>query len=100
MLYRVPLPNRYRQVAETKVCMDSTDISKLRGRIAESGIQKQELARALDIHPTLLSAILHGRRPPPEGFEARVYATLDKLEAAEAAAEEARQRVLQGAAAE
>lgn len=74
--------------------MDSTGIRKLRGRIAESGVYKVELARVLGIHPTQLSAILHGRRSAPAGFEARVTAALDRLEAAEAAAEEARQRVL------
>ena len=37
---------------------------------------------------------LRGRRPMPEGFEARVHATLDRLEAAERAAAETRKRVL------
>ena len=46
------------------------------------------------MHETLLNAILRGRREAPEGFEARVHAALDRLEAAERAAEEARERVL------
>jgi len=74
--------------------MVATGLPKLRGRLAESGIQNQVLASALGMDPSLLSAILRGRRAAPEGFEARVTAALDRLEAAEAAAEEARQRVL------
>ena len=48
----------------------------------------------LGISETVVTAILNERRPIPEGFEERVHATLDRLEAAEAAAEEARQKVL------
>ncbi len=72
------------------------DIAKLRGRLAELGITQQDLADALGINATLLNHILKRRRKPPEGFEACVNATLDRLEAAEKAAEEARERVLAG----
>ena len=67
---------------------------KIMGRIAEIGIRQADLAVALDIHPTLLNAILRGRRSAPLDFEARVNAVLDRLEAAEQAANEARARVL------
>ena len=69
---------------------------KLIGRIAEIGVVQADVAVHLGIHPTLLNAMLRGRRPMPEGFEERVNATLDRLEAAEKAAQEARARVLAG----
>ena len=50
------------------------------------------------IDRSLLSRYLRGLRKPPEGFEARLNATLDRLEAAERAANEARERVLAGGA--
>ena len=62
------------------------------------GIRYVDLAEYLGIHPTLLSAYMNGRREPPEGFEARLNTTLDRLEAAERAATEARERVLAGGA--
>ena len=68
--------------------------SKLIGRIAEIGVVQADVAVYLGIHPTLLNAILRGRREAPDGFEARVHAALDRLETAERAAEEARERVL------
>ena len=67
---------------------------KLIGRIAEIGVVQADVAVHLGIHPTLLNAMLRGRRSMPEGFEERVHAALDRLEAAEKAAEEARERVL------
>ena len=67
---------------------------KLIGRIAEIGVVQADVAVHLGIHPTLLNAMLRGRRPMPEGFEARIHATLDRLEAAEKAGTEARERVL------
>ena len=50
----------------------------------------------MGIEPTLFSRILRGIRPMPEGFEERVHAALDRLEAAEKAAQEAREKVLAG----
>lgn len=70
--------------------------SKIRGRIAEIGLVQADFAAYLHIHPTLLNAILKGRRPAPAGFEARANALLDRLEAAEKAAQAARERVLAG----
>ena len=67
---------------------------KLLGRMAEIGVLQVDLAMHLDMHPTLLNAILRGRRSAPSGFEARAHAALDLLERAEQAAQEARERVL------
>ena len=68
--------------------------SKLIGRMAELGLRQAAIAVRLGLHPTLFNAILRGRRQAPEGFEARVDAELDRQAAAEAAAQEARKRVL------
>ena len=69
-------------------------LSKIRGRIAELGVRKADVAHSLGIDPTLLSAILHRRRPPPPGFFEKVNAALDRLERAEKAGQEAREKVL------
>ena len=74
-------------------------ISRLRARIASLGIRHVDVAAHLGIHPTLLSAILNGRREPPEGFEERVMEALDLLERAEKAAQRERERVLREGAA-
>ena len=67
---------------------------KLIGRIVELGLRQADLAVRLDIHPTLFNAILRGRREAPEDFEERVVAELDLQEAAEKAAQEARERFM------
>ena len=80
---------------------------KLIGRIAEIGVVQADVAVYLGIHPTLLNAMLRGRRSMPEGFEERVHTALDRIEEeqrvareavqklrAEKAAAEARERVL------
>ena len=72
------------------------NLSRIRGRIAEVGIRQADLAAHLEIHETLLNAILRGRRPMPEGFEARVHETLDLLEQANQVAEAARRGVMEG----
>ena len=69
-----------------------------RGRIALLGIPQERVALEMGIDRSLFSRYLRGLRKPPEGFEARVNATLDRLEAAEKAATEARERVLAGGA--
>ena len=75
--------------------MDTYQIyPKIIGRIAEIGVVQADVAVRLGIHPTLLNAILRGRRPMPKGLEARIHRTLDILERAERAADEARARVL------
>lgn len=79
--------------------MDAIHIPEIRARIAAIGVRRGDVARALGIHPTALSAILNGRRTPPADFMERVTAALDLLAAAEKAATEARERVLAGGAA-
>ena len=71
-------------------------MSDIRARIAALGIRQGVVAEQLGMHETLLSTILNERRQPPEDFEATVNATLDRLEKAEKAAAEARERVLAG----
>ena len=70
--------------------------SGIKARIFQLGVSQERVALAADYDPSLFSRILNGIRPAPEGFEARVNATLDRLEAAEKAADEARERVLAG----
>ena len=58
-----------------------------------------DVAAQLGMHPTALSQILNGLRPPPPDFFEKVNAALDKLEAAEKAGREAREKVLNEGAA-
>ena len=74
-----------------------TRIAPLRGRIAELGVRKSDVAKQLGLDPTAFSAILNGRRTAPADFERRVTAALDRLEKAELAADTARQKVLREA---
>ena len=69
---------------------------KIMGLIVEIGVRQADLAVRLGINPSLLNAFLRGRRSMPDGLEARIHSTLDLLESAERAADEARQRVLAG----
>ena len=68
--------------------------AKIRGRMAETGLRVRDVAMQLGISETAVTAILNERSPLPEGFGERVHGALDRLEAAEAAAAEARQKVL------
>ena len=67
---------------------------RIKGRIAEAGIRRRDVARAIGYSESMFSLILQGDRTMPSDFESRVYAALDLLEAAEKAGQEARQRVL------
>ena len=71
-------------------------MAKIKGRIAEIGVRHADVAFHLGIHPSLLSAILHGRRKAPDEFCSNAMNVLDRFEQAELAAEEARARVLEG----
>ena len=73
-----------------------TVFADIKTRIFQLGISQERVALAAGYDPTLFSRILNGIRPTPSDFEARVNATLDRLEAAEKAANEARERVLAG----
>lgn len=66
----------------------------VRARIAEIGVRHSVVARALAVHPTLLSAFLNGRRAAPADFERRALEALDLIERAEQAADAARARVM------
>lgn len=79
---------------------NSISIGNLRNSISHSTISQERLARALGIEPTQFSRILRGLRPMPEDLPARIHAALDRLERAEQAAQEARERVLAEAEAE
>ena len=69
-------------------------IGTIRGRMAAIRVTQQELAIAMGYERSAITRYLTGVRPMPEGFEARMHATLDLLERAEYAAAEARARVL------
>ena len=71
---------------------------QIRTRLALLGIPQERIALEMGIDRSLFSRYLRGLRKPPEGFEARLNATLDRLEVAERAANEARERVLAGGA--
>ena len=70
------------------------EIGAIRARIAGLGLQQQAVAREAGYEVTAFSRILRGNRGTPDGFVDGVNATLDKLEAAERAADEARARVM------
>ena len=69
---------------------------EIRARSAQLGFSQERVALEIGIDPTLFSRILNGLRRQPEGFEVRVMEALDRLERAEKAAQEARERVLSG----
>ena len=72
----------------------SANVKRLRVRLFELGVTQQDLADLLGINPTLLNHILKGRRPPPPGFFEKANAALDRLERAEKAGQEAKEKVL------
>ncbi len=74
--------------------MTVNPIAELRGQIARKRIRQRDLATTLGMNETLLSHILNGHRPMPAGMEARIHTALDRLEAAEKAAQAERKRVL------
>ncbi len=73
----------------------SSDIPSIRARIAYLDLTREQVAMAMGMERSALSRYLNGTRPLPNGMEARIHATLDKLERAEQAAQEARERVLE-----
>ena len=62
----------------------------------ERGIRQEQVADAVGIEPSLFSRYLNRRRRPPEDFGPTVKAALDRIEAAERAADETRAKVLAG----
>ena len=67
---------------------------RIRGRIAEAGIRRRDVAKQLGYSESMFSLLLNGDRPMPADFESRVHAALDLLERAERAAAKERERVL------
>ena len=67
---------------------------KIKGRIAEAGVRRRDVAHAIGYSESMFSLILQGDRTMPLDFDSRVRAAIDRLEAAEQAATEARERVL------
>ena len=70
------------------------DAAHIRGGLGRLQISQERLAREARIHPSLLSRYLRGHRTPSAEHEKRIEAALDRIERAERAADEARQRVL------
>ena len=79
--------------------ISSSDAAAIRARIAVIGTTHHALASRLGMSPARLSLTLRGRRPQSSGFVASATAALDRLAEAEAAAGEARDRVLSRGAA-
>ena len=74
--------------------MVSTAIRAIRGRLAGLGLSQHDLAAVLEICQSTLNHILTGRRPAPEGFEARANGALDFLERVELEVAEARSKAV------
>ena len=68
--------------------------NKIKGRIAEAGVRRRDVAHAIGYSESMFSLILQGDRTMPLDFDSRVRAAIDRLETAEKAAQEARKRVL------
>ena len=62
-------------------------IRKLRGRIAELGVRKSDIARAIGIDSAVLSGYLWGHRKVPEDFPQQLSDVLDRMERGEQAKE-------------
>ena len=69
-------------------------MNEIKARMARLGLSQERFARILGIHPSLLTRYFRGDRPPPPGFFEKANAALDRLEAAEKAGQEAREKVL------
>ena len=67
---------------------------RIKGRIAEAGVRRRDVAHAIGYSESMFSLILQGDRTMPLDFDFRVRAAIDRLETAEKAAQEARERVL------
>ena len=72
----------------------SPNIQHIRGRIAQIGILQADLAAHLGLHESLLNAHLRGRRPMSKGLEERIQSSLDLIERAKRAGQEAESRVM------
>ena len=71
-----------------------TPLAEIKLRIFQLDIRQEQVAEAAGYESTLFSRYLKGRRPPPPDFFEKVNAALDRLERAEKAAQEAKEKVL------
>lgn len=62
--------------------------------MAGAGVTQERVAMVVGLERSALSRYLRGVRPFPAGLPERIHHALDVLEAAEQAADEARQKVL------
>ncbi len=69
-------------------------MNEIKARMVRLGLSQERFARILGIHPSLLTRYFRGDRPPPPDFFEKANAALDLLEAAEKAAQEAKEKVL------
>ena len=76
--------------------MDPKRATDLSGRMSQFGFTQERVALVAGYDPTVFSRYLRGLRKPSPDFVERINATLSRLEAAERAAQEARERVLAG----
>ena len=67
---------------------------EMKTRWVRLGISQEQVAQAAGYDPTLFSRYLRGLRKPPSDFDQKVNEALDRMEAAENAAAEARARVM------
>lgn len=76
--------------------MRRTFDKSLKIELARRGLTQAPVAGALGVSATTFSSYIQGYRPLPVGFRKRFHAALDLVERAEAAADEARRKVLAG----
>lgn len=69
-------------------------MTRLIRKVRRSGHSQASIAQHLAISEPLLSRMLHGLRTTPADFEERLDAVLALLDEAEAAADQAREKVL------
>ena len=73
--------------------MDSIHI-QIRGLILAAGVTQEQVAKSMGMDQTIFSRIMHGHRATPSDFKSRVRRALDRLQAAETAAQDARDKVM------
>ena len=76
--------------------MRRTFDKSLKIELARLGLTQAPVAAVLGVSETTFRSYIHGYRCLPVGFRERFHAALDLVERAEAAADEARAKVLAG----
>ena len=75
------------------MAMDNIHV-RIKARIFQAGATQEQIAHVMRMESSLFSRILRGLRPMPPNFETDVLAALDRVVAAENAAQQERERVL------